>query len=97
MSVLGNFHDLGLSGVPRRVVTVIEGENLTNDWTALTFYRQELELRRRLGDRAGEAWTLYSMSFTVPYGGVDIGAGAKLLGGDVRFVQVDGIGGTGRR
>jgi CPA1 family monovalent cation:H+ antiporter len=26
-------------GVPRRVVTVIEGENLTNDWTALTFYR----------------------------------------------------------
>jgi CPA1 family monovalent cation:H+ antiporter len=26
-------------GVPRRVVTVIEGENLTNDWTALTIYR----------------------------------------------------------
>jgi len=26
-------------GVPRRVVTVIEGENLTNDWTALTLYR----------------------------------------------------------
>ena len=26
-------------GVPRRVVTVIEGENLTNDWTALTVYR----------------------------------------------------------
>jgi monovalent cation/hydrogen antiporter len=25
-------------GVPRRVVTVIEGENLTNDWTALTIY-----------------------------------------------------------
>lgn len=25
-------------GVPRRVVTVIEGENLTNDWTALTLY-----------------------------------------------------------
>lgn len=26
-------------GVPRRVITVIEGENLTNDWTALVFYR----------------------------------------------------------
>jgi monovalent cation/hydrogen antiporter len=25
-------------GVPRRVVTIIEGENLTNDWTALTLY-----------------------------------------------------------
>jgi monovalent cation/hydrogen antiporter len=26
-------------GVPRRIVTVIEGENLTNDWTALVVYR----------------------------------------------------------
>lgn len=26
-------------GVPRRIVTIIEGENLTNDWTALVFYR----------------------------------------------------------
>jgi monovalent cation/hydrogen antiporter len=26
-------------GVPRRIVTVVEGENLTNDWTALTFYK----------------------------------------------------------
>jgi CPA1 family monovalent cation:H+ antiporter len=26
-------------GVPRRVVTIVEGENLTNDWTALTIYR----------------------------------------------------------
>ncbi|MDQ3286619.1 MAG: Na+/H+ antiporter, partial [Actinomycetota bacterium] len=26
-------------GVPRGIVTVIEGENLTNDWTALIFYR----------------------------------------------------------
>src|SRR3954465_5659393 len=26
-------------GVPRRVMTIIEGENLTNDWTALVFYR----------------------------------------------------------
>ncbi|HYZ70561.1 MAG TPA: Na+/H+ antiporter [Thermoleophilaceae bacterium] len=26
-------------GVPRRIVTVIEGENLTNDWTALVLYR----------------------------------------------------------
>jgi Na+/H+ antiporter len=26
-------------GVPRSVITVIEGENLTNDWTALVFYR----------------------------------------------------------
>ncbi len=26
-------------GVPRRVITVIEGESLTNDWAALVFYR----------------------------------------------------------
>src|SRR5215203_5167237 len=26
-------------GVPRRAITIIEGENLTNDWTALVFYR----------------------------------------------------------
>ncbi|MDQ4071529.1 MAG: Na+/H+ antiporter [Actinomycetota bacterium] len=26
-------------GVPRRIVTVIEGESLTNDWTALVVYR----------------------------------------------------------
>ena len=26
-------------GVPRRVITIIEGENLHNDWTALVFYR----------------------------------------------------------
>lgn len=26
-------------GVPRRVVTLVEGENLTNDWTALVTYR----------------------------------------------------------
>jgi monovalent cation/hydrogen antiporter len=26
-------------GVPRRINTIIEGENLTNDWTALTIYK----------------------------------------------------------
>jgi Na+/H+ antiporter len=26
-------------GVPRRVVTIVEGESLTNDWTALVIYR----------------------------------------------------------
>ncbi|HEY1273871.1 MAG TPA: Na+/H+ antiporter [Thermoleophilaceae bacterium] len=26
-------------GAPRRILAVIEGENLTNDWTALVFYR----------------------------------------------------------
>ena len=26
-------------GVPRRIITVIEGESLTNDWAALVFYR----------------------------------------------------------
>jgi len=26
-------------GVPRRVITIVEGENLTNDWTALVAYR----------------------------------------------------------
>lgn len=26
-------------GVPRRVIRVVEGENLTNDWTALVAYK----------------------------------------------------------
>ena len=26
-------------GVPRRLLTIVEGENLTNDWTALVLYR----------------------------------------------------------
>ncbi len=26
-------------GAPRRLLTVVEGENLTNDWTALVLYR----------------------------------------------------------
>jgi Na+/H+ antiporter len=26
-------------GAPRRLITIVEGENLTNDWTALVFYR----------------------------------------------------------
>lgn len=34
---------------------------------ALDYYEQELALHRELGDRAGEAWTLYSLSFTWTY------------------------------
>jgi predicted ATPase/class 3 adenylate cyclase len=34
---------------------------------ATAFYEQELALRRELGDRAGEAWVLYSLSFTYTY------------------------------
>jgi predicted ATPase len=35
--------------------------------TAKAYYEQELELRRALGDRAGEAWALYSLVFTYTY------------------------------
>jgi predicted ATPase/class 3 adenylate cyclase len=37
--------------------------------TAAGFYEQELELQRRLGDRRGEAWALYSLAFTDMYWG----------------------------
>jgi tetratricopeptide (TPR) repeat protein len=33
------------------------------------FYERALELQRRLGNRAGEAWTLYSLAFTDTYWG----------------------------
>ena len=35
-------------GAPRRLITIVEGENLTNDWTALVLYRVR---GRRGGDR----------------------------------------------
>ena len=31
--------------------------------TASAFYERELEIQRRLGNRAGEAWVLYSIAF----------------------------------
>jgi predicted ATPase/class 3 adenylate cyclase len=41
--------------------------------TASGFYERELELQRRLGNRAGEAWTLYSLAFTDMYSGAATG------------------------
>jgi predicted ATPase/class 3 adenylate cyclase len=35
--------------------------------TASAFYERELEIQRRLGNRAGEAWVLYSIAFTDMY------------------------------
>ena len=37
--------------------------------TAHAFYERELELQRQLGNRAGEAWVLYSIAFTDMYWG----------------------------
>ncbi len=34
---------------------------------ASTYYERELEIQRRLGNRTGEAWTLYSLAFTNTY------------------------------
>ncbi|HEX2884536.1 MAG TPA: adenylate/guanylate cyclase domain-containing protein [Candidatus Limnocylindria bacterium] len=36
---------------------------------AASFYERELELQRALGNRSGEAWALYSLSFTDMYWG----------------------------
>ena len=45
-------------GVPRRLVTIVEGENLTNDWTALTIYKLAVAAvvtgTFSLGEAAGE-------------------------------------------
>ena len=38
-----------------------------NGMIASGFYERALELHRRLGNRAGEAWTLYSLAFTATY------------------------------
>ena len=35
--------------------------------TASGFYERELEIQRKLGDRAAEAWVMYSMAFTDMY------------------------------
>ncbi|HSJ00223.1 MAG TPA: tetratricopeptide repeat protein [Patescibacteria group bacterium] len=41
--------------------------------TASAFYERELEIQRRLGNRAGEAWVLYSIAFTDMYTGAATG------------------------
>ncbi len=41
---------------------------------ARAFYERELELQRQLGNRAGEAWVLYSMAFTEMYSGTPGGS-----------------------
>ena len=40
--------------------------------TASEYYLREIELLRELGDRAGEAWALYSLSFTEMYWGTAV-------------------------
>jgi hypothetical protein len=39
---------------------------------ASEFYLREIELLRRLGDRVGEAWALYSLAFTEMYWGASV-------------------------
>ena len=40
---------------------------------ASAFYERELDLQRQLGNRAGEAWALYSLAFTDMYSGAATG------------------------
>jgi tetratricopeptide (TPR) repeat protein len=43
---------------------------------ASAFYERELDIQRRLGNRAGEAWVLYSIAFTLVYWGTASGNAA---------------------
>jgi monovalent cation/hydrogen antiporter len=68
-------------GVPRRLVTIIEGENLTNDWTALTIYKFAIAAVMTGAFSLGEAtWKFVVMGL----GGVAIGLA---VGAATRYVR----------
>jgi predicted ATPase/class 3 adenylate cyclase len=59
---------------PECLVRALDAAGGLAYWTgdgqiASAYYERALELQRRLGDRAGEAWTLYSLAFTDTYWG----------------------------
>jgi monovalent cation/hydrogen antiporter len=68
-------------GVPRRVVTVIEGENLTNDWTALTIYR--FAIAAVVSGSFSWAWAAPRFVLT-GLGGVAVGLAAGLV---IRWIR----------
>ena len=68
-------------GVPRRLVTIVEGENLTNDWTALTLYKFAVAAVVTGTFSFGEA----SLEFVLTgIGGIAIGLAVGAL---MRFVR----------
>jgi monovalent cation/hydrogen antiporter len=62
-------------GVPRRVVTIVEGENLTNDWTALVTYKFAVAAVVTGGFSLAEAGPEFVLTGV---GGVAIGVAAGL-------------------
>jgi Na+/H+ antiporter len=68
-------------GVPRRVVTIIEGENLTNDWTALTVYKFAVAAVVSGAFSLGEAAVEFVLTGA---GGVAVGLAVGIVG---RFVR----------
>ena len=69
-------------GVPRRVVTILEGENLLNDATALVTYRLALAAAASGGFSAGDA--VVSFIF-VAVGGVAVGLAIGALAALIRL------------
>jgi CPA1 family monovalent cation:H+ antiporter len=68
-------------GAPRRLLTIVEGENLTNDWTALVLYRFAVAAVVTGSFSLGEA----SVSFVVNgVGGLLVGLAAGRLIREVR-------------
>jgi monovalent cation/hydrogen antiporter len=68
-------------GAPRRLLTVVEGENLTNDWTALALYSVAVAAVVTGTFSLGEA----SMRFVLSgVGGLAVGLAAGVL---IRFVR----------
>jgi monovalent cation/hydrogen antiporter len=68
-------------GAPRRLLTVIEGENLTNDWTALTLYSVAVAAVVSGSFSLGEATLRFVLSGV---GGLAIGLAAGVV---IRFVR----------
>jgi monovalent cation/hydrogen antiporter len=68
-------------GAPRRLLTVIEGENLTNDWTALTLYSVAVAAVVSGTFSLGEATLRFVLS---GLGGVAVGLAAGYV---IRYVR----------
>jgi monovalent cation/hydrogen antiporter len=68
-------------GAPRRLLTVVEGENLTNDWTALTLYSVAVAAVVTGTFSLGEASVRFVLSGV---GGLAVGLAAGVL---IRFVR----------
>ena len=68
-------------GAPRRLITIIEGENLTNDWTALVLYRFAIAA---VVTGSFSAWETIPKFIGTGVGGVAIGLAAGRVIREVR-------------